>query len=76
MNGLQAEQLSIRLLKDADIQRVKAWLYKEHIQKCYGDPCKWLAEINDRTGGLVWKTNCIFKYHSESSWVSLQKTSG
>ena len=65
MKDLQAERLSIRLLKDVDMQRVKAWLYKEHIQKWYGDPCEWLAEINDRKGHFVWITHCIIQYNHE-----------
>ncbi len=65
MGGLDAEQLSIRVMEDADINLVKAWLYKEHIQKWYGEPCEWLEEIYDPSGRFDWITHCIIEYNAE-----------
>jgi len=53
------------LTEDADIKLVKAWLYKDHIQKWYGDPCEWLAELNDLSGRFGWITHCIIEYNFE-----------
>ena len=65
MNDLHAEQLSIRLLEDTDIPLVKAWLYKDHVRKWYGDPCEWLEEIYDRKGRYDWIKHCIIEFKAE-----------
>lgn len=66
MGGLNhPEQLSVRVMVDSDIQLVKEWLYKDHIQKWYGDPCEWLDEIYDPSGRFVWITHCIIEYNFE-----------
>jgi RimJ/RimL family protein N-acetyltransferase len=65
VGGIDAEQLSIRGIVDTDIQMIKDWLYKDHIQKWYGDPCEWLEEIYDHEGRFDWITHCIIEYKAE-----------
>lgn len=58
-----AEQLVIRKVKDIDITLIENWLYKDHIQKWFGDPTEWLNEITNREGKYYWIIHYIIEYH-------------
>jgi len=41
--------LNLRVLQDTDVEKLKIWLYKDHILKWYHDTDDWLKEIKQRS---------------------------
>lgn len=48
------EGLSLRIMKDSDIDFMKDWLYQDYVAKWYEHPSSWLNEILHRTDVFFW----------------------
>ena len=45
---MKYKNLSLQPIRDEDIQKIAAWLHKEHISKWYHDPDEWIHEMQER----------------------------
>ena len=45
---MKYKNLTLRPIKDEDIEKITSWLHKEHISKWYHDPDEWIREMQQR----------------------------